>query len=257
MKQSKKIFIFNAVWTLVAIAIIFIVWLIAYFCIQNDYVVPGIDQTFEQFALLFTQGSFYAALGNTLLRTVISFLISFVLAAVFSAISAVCKPFKVAFASIISVIRTLPTMAITLMLLIWTSPRVAPAIVTALVLFPMVYAQFVAAIEGVDCGLLEMAQVYRVSVREKLTKIILPSVAPEVVSQIGAGLSLGLKIMVSAEVLSYTLSSLGGLMQQARLYAEMPRFAAIVLTCILLGLLLELLSYAVKQALKHKWGGGR
>lgn len=254
MKESKRIFILNIVWALVALLIIFAAWLVAYVCVKNDYMIPGIGATFAQFAALFGQSSFYLALGNTLLRTVISFAVSFALATLFSAVSAVCRPFKVVFACLISVVRTLPTMAVTLMLLIWSSPRIAPAIVTALVLFPMVYSQFAAAIDGVDPGLLEMAEVYRVPAREKLIKIILPSVAPEVISQVGAGLSLGLKVMVSAEVLSYTLSSLGGLMQQARLYAEMPRFAALTVLCIALGLLLELFSYGVRELIKWRCG---
>lgn len=233
-------------------AIIFVVWQIAYVCIKNDYILPGVGQTLGQFFALFGQGNFYVALGNTVARTLISFAISFALAALFAALSSVCAPFKAMSACIISVVRTLPTMAITLMLLIWTSPRVAPAIVTALVLFPMLYAQFIAAIEGVDVNLLEMAKVYKISRRDKLLKIIAPAVAPEVISQMGAGLSMGLKVMVSAEVLSYTLNSFGGMMQQARLYSQMPLFAALTLMCILVGLVLELLSYLLRK-LVGRW----
>lgn len=252
MKTLKKIAKHNALWAVVAVAVIFAVWQIAYACIKNDYILPGIGQTLSQFFALFGDGSFYVALGNTVARTLISFAASFVMAAAFAALSAVCAPFKATFACIISVVRTLPTMAITLMLLIWSSPRVAPAIVTALVLFPMLYSQFIAAIEVVDGNLLEMAKVYKISRRDKLLKIIAPAVAPEVISQVGAGLSLGLKVMVSAEVLSYTLNSFGGMMQQARLYSQMPLFAALTLMCILVGLLLELLSYLLRK-LVGRW----
>ena len=255
MKNFKRTTLLNIAWAAVAIVIIFIVWLIAYACVKNDYVVPDIGSTFAAFAELFTQSSFYSAFGNTFLRTLISFAVSFVLAAALASVSAVCRPFRTVFAFIISILRTLPTMAITLMLLIWTNPRVAPAIVTALVLFPMIYSQFVAAIDGVGPRLLQMAQVYRVSPREKLTKIILPSVGSEVGAQIGAGLSLGIKIMVSAEVLSYTLNSLGGIMQQARLYAEMPRFAALTIVCIVTGLVFELLTYCLNMAFSRRRGG--
>ena len=255
MKALKKIAKINAVWALLAAAIVIAVWLIAYACVKNDYVIPGIGQTFSALFSLLGDRTFYVALGNTVARTAISFAISFVLAAVFASVSAVCRPFKVTFACLISVVRTLPTMAITLMLLIWTSPRVAPAIVTALVLFPMIYAQFTAAIDGVDSDLLEMAKLYRLSAGGRLTKIILPSVAAEVLAQVGAWLSLGLKIMVSAEVLSYTLNSFGGMMQQARLFSEMPRFAALTLMCIVIGLLLELISYGLRLAVLRRKGG--
>lgn len=252
MNILKKIAKNNIVWSVVAAAVILLAWHISYLNIKNDYILPGIGQTFGSLFALFVDGDFYVALGNTVARTLISFAVSFVLAAAFAALSAVFKPFKMTFACIISVVRTLPTMAITLMLLIWSTPRVAPAIVTGLVLFPMIYAQFIAAIDGLDANLLEMAKVYRISRRDKLAKIIAPAVAPEVISQVGAGLSMGLKVMVSAEVLSYTLNSFGGMMQQARLYAEMPLFAALTLVCILVGLMLELLSCFIRR-LVGKW----
>ena len=61
--------------------------------------------------------------------------------------------------------------------------------------------------------------------------------------------------MVSAEVLSYTLNSFGGMMQQARLFSEMPRFAALTLMCIVIGLLLELISYGLRLAVLRRKGG--
>lgn len=247
MNTVKKILKSNALWAAVAAGILILAWHIACVAVKNEYIVPAIGDTLAQFFALFANGKFYSVLWATLSRTLLSFVISFVLAAVFAAISAVCAQFRTTFACIISVIRTLPTMAITLMLLIWTNARVAPSVVTALVSFPMLYSQMMAAIDGVDGDVLEMAKLYRVGTKDKLTKIILPAIAPEIVAQVGAGLSLGLKVMVSAEVLSYTLNSLGGMMQQARLFAEMPLFAALTAMCILLGLLLELLSYFLKR----------
>ena len=45
--------------------------------------------------------------------------------------------------------------------------------------------------------------------------------------------------MVSAEVLANTFNSLGGLMQNAKLYAEMPRLAALTLVAVVLGLIID------------------
>ncbi|MGN0817713.1 MAG: ABC transporter permease [Candidatus Coproplasma sp.] len=229
----------NIVYSLAAVAIILIVWLIAYYSVRNDYILPSVHQSFLALFSCFSSGEFWLSLANTFLRTLIAFTVSFVFAALCAAISAVCTPFKKIFAAIISVVRTLPTMAVTLMLLIWTNPLVAPVIVAVLVLFPMIYSQFSAAIDGVDADLLQMARAYSFTRRDKLTKIILPQIAPSVLSEVGANLSLGVKLMVSAEVLCYTFHSLGGMMQQAKLYAEMSTFAALTIACILIGFFLE------------------
>ncbi|MGN0814034.1 MAG: ABC transporter permease [Candidatus Coproplasma sp.] len=237
--RGKKL---NILYSLAAVAIILVVWVIAYYSIRNDYILPSVSQSFSALFECFASGEFWLSVANTFLRTLCAFAISFVLAALLSALSAVCKPFKGIFAAIISLIRTLPTMAVTLMLLIWTNPLTAPVVVAVLVLFPMIYSQFTTAIDGVDADLLQMAKVYSFTRKDKLVKIILPQVAPSILGEVGANLSLGIKLMVSAEVLCYTFHSLGGLMQQAKLYAEMPTFAALTIACILIGFIMEWLS---------------
>jgi NitT/TauT family transport system permease protein len=138
------------------------------------------------------------------------------------------------------------------MLLMWSTPKVAPVIVVILVLFPTMYAQLDAAITGIDSGLIEMANIYKVSKKDKISKIYLPQIAPNTFSQAGANFSLGIKVMISAEVLSYTYRSIGGMMQQSKLYAEMPRFAALVIICIVVGLIVEV-ALSKLTLLTNKW----
>ena len=52
-------------------------------------------------------------------------------------------------------------------------------------------------------------------------------------------LSFSLKLVVSAEVLSFTVKSLGGMMQDAKLYAEIPQLFALVGVTFIVGLILE------------------
>ena len=58
--------------------------------------------------------------------------------------------------------------------------------------------------------------------------------------------------MISAEVLANTYKSLGGLMQEARLYAEMPRLAALTVVAVLVGLIIEFVFYGIGR-LTFKW----
>jgi NitT/TauT family transport system permease protein len=217
--------------------------------------VPSLWQSFGAVGKLFGQGNFWLSFLFTFLRTLGALALSYFLALCCVAISVVSPTGKRVLFTIVSVLRTLPTLAVTLMLLIWTSPSVAPIVVAVLVLFPMIYAQFLAAIASIDSNLLEMAKVYRLTKKQKLFQICLPQVAPAVLGQVGANFSLGIKLMVSAEVLAYTNKSLGGMMQQAKLYAEMPRFAALILVCIVLGLVVEWLCSLLSH-LTDKWHKG-
>lgn len=244
----------NIICAVISLALTIIVWVISYFAVGNEYVVPSFSQTLKAFFTSFAQGEFWIALAATLLRTLSSFLISFILAAVCAALSALSKVFKLILNPFIIVLRTLPTLAVILILLIWTNAKTAPVIVTVLVLFPMLYAQFIAAAEGIDGDLIEMAQVYRISKRDRIFKIYLPQISPNIFSQLGADFSLGLKVMISAEVLSNTYKSLGGLMQNAKLYLEMPRLAALTVTAVLLGLVFDV-ALSQLARINAKWRG--
>ena len=112
-----------------------------------------------------------------------------------------------------------------------------------------------AACDGVSAELIQMAKLYGVSKKERLFKIYLPQISPDIFSQVGANVSLGLKIMISAEVMSNTYNSLGGMMQSARAFLEMPRLAALTVVAVLTGLAADVALSQLKR-LNAKWRGG-
>lgn len=229
-----------------------LVWITAYYCVGNDYVIPDFGDTVVAFCRILAESKFWLSFLTTFARTLEAFVISFVLAAVLAAIAAASKIFSAILKPIMIVLRTLPTLAIILILLVWTTPRVAPVIVTVLVIFPMIYAQMEAAVGEIDGGLKEMLAIYGVRRRERVLKVYLPLISPNVLSQTGANVSLALKIMISAEVLAQTAQSLGGLMQTARFYLEMPRLAALTVASVVLGLIVDV-GFSQFKRLTYKW----
>lgn len=230
------------------------VWIIAYFAEGNDYVIPSFWDTFAAMFSLFGGAEFWRAFGMTMLRTLISFALSFVLAAVLSSLAAASRPFNGIMRPVVAVLRSVPTMAIILILLLWTSPSAAPVVVSFLVAFPMVYSQFMAAFGGIDVRLAEMAKVYGVPASQRILKIYIPAVLPNILSQTGAVFSLTLKVMVSAEVMARTYVSIGGLMQDAKNFLEIPELFALTLVTVIVGGLLE---WALSKLtlLTRRWTG--
>ena len=146
-------------------------------------------------------------------------------------------------------------MAITLMLLIWSTPLVAPVIVTFLMLFPVTYAQLMAVYGEIDPQLFEMARVYGVPRREVLCKIAVPGMLPAVFSQAGPNLSLSLKVTISAEVLVSTFRSLGGMMHEAANYLQVAEMFALTILALLVGGLFEFALHFLTR-ITARWKGG-
>ena len=249
----KKLNIFFSVLSVISLCI---AWIIGYYAVGNDYLLPSFGETAAEMGKQLASAEFWVAFGLTFGRSLYAWLLAFVLAAAFASLSALSESFARFFAPIVSVMRTVPTMAITLMLLVWTTPRVAPVIVSFLMLFPLTYAQLIAAYKGIDPKLAEMAEVYQIGKKERIFRIYLPLMLPDLFAQCGANLSLTLKVMISAEVLSSTFRSLGGLIHDAAYYSQMARMFAVVLLVLITAGILEFVIGKL-TLITDRWKKGR
>lgn len=229
----------NLIFSALAIGFLLAVWGVSYLAVRNDYVLPSPGETFSAMGRLLCEAAFWRALGNTLLRTLWAFLLSLVLGVGLAAVAELHGALRAFLAPVISVLRTVPTMAIILILILWTNAYVAPVLVAFFVLQPAVYAAALSAFDGVRGIYGELARAYGVGTGRKLLKMYLPLSAPPLLKQAGGIFSLGLKVVVSGEVLAQTFRSLGGLMQLAQINLEIPRLLALTVASVLLGFLLE------------------
>lgn len=232
---AKKL---NIIASAAALLLMWLTWIIAAAIVKNEYLIPPFAQSIEQFFNLFTLPFFWEALGWTILRTVIAFIISFAVAALCAVIAARFKSFAAFMRPIVAVFRSLPTMAVLLLILVWTTPRTAPVVVAFLVLFPICYSQLSEGIAEVDSELLQMVKVYNVKKTKVLTNVYLSRLAPQLIEQTGANLSFGIKLIISAEVMASTYTALGGMMSEAAIYS-LPRLAALTLFAVLFGIVVE------------------
>ena len=244
---------FNIIYSLIAIILMWAVWVIAYKAVGNSLIVPSSGNTFKEMFACFTEADFWLALGGSLWRTLTAFVISFVLAVVCAAPAYCLPPVRAALRPVMAFIRILPTVAAIVIILRWTetNKNIAPIIVTVLVLFPMIYAQILAAADGIDTGLGNFVKVYKIKRTVALFKIYLPAICPNILSQIGANISLGLKIMVSGEIITSTFG-LGGLMHNANSDIMIARLAALTVITVLLGLIVDI-AFSQLARVTYKW----
>ena len=236
--KLKKAFITFGLPAISVIALI-LFWAIAAEIAGSKYILPTPAETVAALGDLFASAGFYTAFFGTLLRTAIAFLISYTLAVCITAASYKSAAARNIFKPIISVIRALPTIAVVLLLLVWTNSRVAPMIVTMLVVFPTLYNNLYAALCGIDDELTEMCASFNVPKGKTFKKVIFPQISSEFISAAGAGLTLNLKLMVAAEVLSQTARSLGFMLSTSKAYFETAEMIALVLITVVTGLLVE------------------
>ena len=248
----KKRILTNCIQTLFALLFMLLAWGIAYLSFGNELLVPSLFDCAQEFGKLLVSGAFWRAIANTLLRTLGAFSVSLILAGIMAVISYILPSFGRFFMPIVSALRSLPTLAVLLILLVWWGVGFAPVAVAFLSLFPMMYAGISAALSQVDNELVEMSRAYKVPLKKQITQLYIPSALPYILRESGAAVSFSLKLVVSAEVIANTAKSLGGLLQEAKNYSEIPTLFALVGVSFVIGLILELVCVGIANVVERR-----
>ena len=238
MKRLNKTL--NLILPIITIVFLLIVWSAVAVAENNEYVVPTVERTLQEFTKLLGEKKFYTALSFTLLRSVIAFLLSFLVSSVLAYFSSKRLWAERIILPIISITRTLPTIAIAWLLLFWTDNQVAPVVITMLVVLPTSYTQIKSALDAVNKTSIEAGKVDGAGWFNTFIRIEVPQIAPDLFSVIGSGLALNFKLMVAAEVLTATVKSLGNMINLASPF-EVARTLALSIVVLVLGLLVEFL----------------
>lgn len=250
-KKNSKIL--NIALPVLTVLCILAVWSVAAAVTDEEIILPTPISVFKEFLSLFIKRTFYSALGSTLLRTFIAFFFSFSVALLCAAFSAKFKGFDTVMHTLVPLIRGLPTIAIILLLVIWTRSSTAAIIVTVLVVFPTVYTNARFSISKISGEIIETCKVYRIDKQTRIFKIYLPTIAPELIASAGAGFSLNLKLMVAAEVLAQTATGLGMLMNYSKIYFETAELMALVTVSLIMGLAVENVCNLIRKRLVKRY----
>ncbi|MGN1235251.1 MAG: ABC transporter permease, partial [Christensenellaceae bacterium] len=126
-------------WTAIGLIVL---WQIASALIGVDLILPTPWQAIRSLCALLQTEAFWRALGATMGRACVSFAISFSLAVLAAVIGVYSRTAKRVFDSIFAFIRSVPTMSVILLLLLWLTPSGAPMAIAAIVVCPTMYTAF-------------------------------------------------------------------------------------------------------------------
>ena len=157
--KTKKI-IENVAYPLLSLLLVVGIWWIVSAVKDKPLVLPTPDKVVVEFFNLFAGANFWKSVGLTLLRTVICFAISFVLAFAMAVLGGLWTPIHKVMSPIVSILRSAPTLAIILVMMLWVDGQTAPVFVGFLIAFPILYQGIYTAIVGVDKDLVEMANLW-------------------------------------------------------------------------------------------------
>lgn len=226
------------------------VWELAAHIADLAIALPSFSSVAVAFFALFASGDFYVSVAFTLIRCLIGYIIGFTLGLVLGITAGKYRGFAAAIAPVVSAMRAVPVVAITLILTIWIGSEILPSVVGVMLVFPIIYQQIKTATENIDRTiddvLTEMGSGFFHSTRT----VYLPLVLPYALSGISTTFGMNIKAVISAEVLAYTVRSIGYRIYfaKANFLEETPTLFAWVLVAVLLSVIFE---FALRVIMKR------
>lgn len=152
----------------------------------------------------------------------------------------------------ISITKSLPTMGIILLVILYWKLKTAPLVVGVAISLGMVYDLVLSAIENIDKKILEMANLYRVNKFEQLKSIYIPSVYFYLSKSFHSLITLIFKVVIAGEVIAGIDNTIGGELINQKNSFNTDVFFAWLITVILISNFLEI-GFKKLDKISRKW----
>ena len=186
------------------------------------------------------QGAFWQSAAVTLGRIFGGFAVGAVVGALVAAATSALRAGDWVLSPAAKVIRAIPRASLIGLMLLWApSSGWVPAIVSGLMVLPVLWGNVSKGVAQTDPLLLEAARAYRFGRGKTFRLVYLPSVRPYFVSGCATGLGLAWKAGVAAEVLCQPKLAIGTQLYRAKITLETPDLFAWTAVVIVLSFVLE------------------
>lgn len=215
------------------------IWAAAAYHIGKPLLLPSPISVFVRILELLQQTSFWQITGLTLIRISFGILLAILLGVLLAVLTTYSRFLDALLSPFQTITKVTPVASFILLVLIWLDRNIVPAVISALMVLPVVWNNVSAGLRAIDSSFLEMADVYRLSRKTRIKRIIMPSVMPYFLSAVQTSIGIGWKAGIAAEVLTVPVYSVGKMIADSKMYMETIDLFAWTIVVILISLIIE------------------
>ena len=193
---------------------------------------------------------FWSSILFSFQRIIVGFFLATFVGIIFAALAARFRFVEQLLVPLILFVNATPVASIIIILLIWFSSRPLSIIIAFLMVLPIIYTNVLSGIKNTDDKLLEMAEVFEIPLRKRISYIYIPQVFPFFKAATLVGLGIAWKAGIAAEVIGIPSGSIGSNLHQARIFLATPDLFAWTITIIVISTLFErIFMFLLKQVM--------
>ena len=218
----------------------------------NELLLPYPASVWSALAAMAGTGEFWGAVLTSLGRIALGLAWGVTIGAVLAVLTCASPWADRLLSPAIRVVRAAPVASFILLVLLWTGRNTVPAVISAMMVTPVVWDNLSRGIQAIDPRLLELARCYRFSRWKQVVLVYLPALRPYILTALTTATGLAWKSGVAAEVLCLPEPSLGQRIYYTKYYLDIPELFAWTAVTVALSMVLE----RVLRAGLARWGRG-
>ena len=223
---------------LISVGLLLILWQIASLFLPA-FIVPGLQLIGLEFVTMFQEGTLVSDSLLTLLRVMLGLIGGFVFGGCLGLLMGLTRRSEDYLMPVINFVMGVPALSWTLIVILWfrgTETRIFALMMA--VSFPVFAHSILDAVKGVSRELLEMTLAFRPTRIQILRLLILPSIAPGILTAWKVSIGFAVRVVIVAELVGAS-TGVGYRMVQQQSLLNMSGVLAWTLILVLMGLSLQ------------------
>lgn len=229
--------------TITSVFVLALLWEILAVQINNDFLFPYPLEVGKMMLQQVTSVHFYQVVAATLYRSLLGLGIAFLAAFLCAYLSYRYTVFHDLFYPVLLLTRSVPNVAYIIIILVWFGAEKSAAIVSFLIIFPIIYANLNSGLNFIDPNLKKVMQLYPERERTKICRLYIPLLRSAMEASLTTGLSLTFKVGVMAEILGQVQVGIGRQLNLCRITTNVTGIFAWTLWIIVILLLMEIVMH--------------
>lgn len=248
MKYSWK----SKIYTLISCLFFIILWQVIAVITNNDIYIPRLQQVSVALKDIYMEQNFWKAIFSSFYRTIISYVLALVLSMILGILGAVYPFFRYLMQPLNSFAKTVPTMVLVVLLLVWFDKDITPFAVGFAIIFPILYEGIRNSLMQIDKKLIDMTKIYEVSLIDKIKKIYIPVMKFYFMSIFVSTFSLAFKVVITGEVYGQPKFGIGSQIQLEKVNFNVSGIFAWIVIILFISLVLEIINKLLNKKI-YRW----
>jgi NitT/TauT family transport system permease protein len=220
--------------------------------VNNDIYIPRIEQVVEATKEIVNNKNFWLIVSSSFYRTVFSYVAALLLSMLLGVLSIVYPFFKYLMEPINSFGKTIPTMVLVVLSLVWFDKEKTPYVVGFAIILPILYEGIRNNLMQIDKKIIDMTKIYEVSLIDKIRKIYFPVMKFYFMSIFVSTFSLTFKVVIAGEVHGQPKFGIGSQIQMEKVNFNTPGIFAWIVIIVIISLVLEIINKLLKKKI-YRW----